>query len=63
MLRALAEDALTAHPLRVADALQLASALIWCGSQPRGRRFVCLDERLRTAASRSGFVVLPNNAG
>ena len=58
-LRALAEQALTAHPLRAADALQLGSALIWCGSQPRGRAFVCLDERLRTAASRSGFVLLP----
>jgi hypothetical protein len=61
-LRGLAEQALTTHPLRAADALQLASALIWCGSQPRGRTFVCLDERLRTAASRSGFVLLPANA-
>jgi predicted nucleic acid-binding protein len=61
-LRALAEQALTAHPLRAADALQLASALIWCGSQPRGRAFVCLDERLRTAATRQGFDVMPNQA-
>ena len=61
-LRALAEQALTAHPLRAADALQLASALIWCGSQPRGHPFVCLDERLRAVASRSGFDVLPNQA-
>lgn len=60
-LRALAEQALTAHPLRAADALQLASALIWCGGEPRGRSFLCLDERLRTAALRSGFVLLPNN--
>ena len=58
-LRALAEQVLTAHPLRAADALQLAAALIWCGSQPRGRAFVCLDERLRSAASRSGFGLLP----
>lgn len=58
-LRALAEQALAAHPLRAADALQLASALIWCGGEPRGRSFVCLDERLRTAASRSGFALLP----
>ncbi len=58
-LRTLAEQVLAAHPLRAADALQLASALIWCGSEPRGRPFVCLDERLRTAASRSGFAVLP----
>jgi predicted nucleic acid-binding protein len=61
-LRGLAEQALTTHPLRAADALQLASALVWCGSQPRGCAFVCLDERLRTAASRSGFVLLPANA-
>jgi predicted nucleic acid-binding protein len=58
-LRGLAEQSLTAHPLRAADALQLAAALIWCGYQTRGCSFVCLDERLRTAASRSGFVLLP----
>ncbi len=58
-LRGLAEQALTAHPLRAADALQLAAALIWCGPQTRGCSFVCLDERLRTAASRSGFDLLP----
>ena len=57
-LRALAEQALSAHSLRAA-ALQLAAAQIWCGSQPQGRPFVCLDERLRTAATRSGFVALP----
>ena len=61
-LRALAEQALATHPLRAADALQLASAQIWRQSQPDGRPFVCLDERLRTAASRSGFVLLPDNA-
>ncbi|MDP9476149.1 MAG: type II toxin-antitoxin system VapC family toxin [Actinomycetota bacterium] len=59
LLRAVAEQTLAAHPLRAADALQLASALIWCGSEPRGRPFVCLDERLRAAASRSGFTLLP----
>jgi uncharacterized protein len=58
-LRALAEQVLAAHPLRAADALQLASARIWCGDEPRGRPFVCLDERLRTAASRAGFAVFP----
>lgn len=62
-LRTLAEQALTVHSLRAADALQLASALIWCGSQPQGRPFVCLDDRLRKAASRSGFVLLPDKAG
>ena len=62
-LRTLAEQALFTHPLRAADALQLAAALIWCGEQPQGRPFVCLDERLRNAASRSGFTVLPDNVG
>jgi len=60
-LRTLAEQALVTHPLRAADALQLASALIWCGERPQGHPFVCLDERLRNAASRSGFALLPKN--
>ncbi|MBI3456461.1 MAG: type II toxin-antitoxin system VapC family toxin [Candidatus Rokubacteria bacterium] len=50
---------LAAHPLRAADALQLAAALVWCDETPRGDRFVCLDERLRNAARREGFAVLP----
>jgi uncharacterized protein len=62
-LRSLAEQSLIAHPLRAADALQLASALVWCASRTRGRNFVCLDERLRTAASRWGFHVLPIGTG
>jgi predicted nucleic acid-binding protein len=48
-----------AHPLRAADALQLAAALAWCEEQPSGEAFVCLDERLREAARREGFTVLP----
>ncbi len=62
-LRDLAVQNLVAHPLRAADALQLASALIWCGSQPKGHGFVSLDVRLRTAASRSGFTLLPDSMG
>lgn len=62
-LRTLAEQTLAVHSLRAADTLQLASALIWCESQPGGRPFVCLDDRLRNAASRSGFVLLPDKAG
>lgn len=62
-LRTLAEQALSIHSLRAADALQLAAALIWSGEQPQGRPFVCLDERLRNAATRSGFILLPGNAG
>jgi len=74
-LRALVEDADTvaptddvrrragrlvaAHPLRAGDALQLAAALAWCEEQPTGEGFVCLDDRLRDAARREGFNVLP----
>lgn len=50
---------LAAHPLRAADALQLAAALVWCDEAPRGDGFVSLDERLREAAQREGFVVAP----
>ena len=50
---------LTAHPLRPGDALQLAAALSWCGEKPAGAGFVCLDQRLREAAQREGFEVLP----
>jgi predicted nucleic acid-binding protein len=60
-LRTLAEQSLITHPLRAADALQLAAALIWCGELPQGRPFVCLDDRLRNAASRFGFTLLPDS--
>jgi uncharacterized protein len=44
-------------PLRAADALQLAAALVWCGERPRGRWFVCADRRLGAAAAAAGFEV------
>lgn len=47
------------HELRAADALQLAAALVWACDDPRGSDFVCVDRKLRTAASRVGFKVLP----
>jgi len=50
---------LALHPLRAADGLQLAAALTWCSEKPAGERFVCLDDRLRTAAALEGFSVLP----
>lgn len=52
---------LALHPLRAADALQLAAALVWCREQPTGETFVCLDQRLREAALREGFTVLPQD--
>ena len=50
---------LAQHPLRAADALQLAAALIWCEEQSSMETFVCLDRRLREAARREGFTLLP----
>ena len=47
------------HPLRAADALQLAAALIWCEEQPHSEGFVSLDARLRDAARNEGFDVKP----
>ena len=42
------------HPLRAADALQLAAALEWSGT-PAAGIFLCYDERLNAAAWREGF--------
>ncbi len=57
-LREAAGRALAAHALRAADALQLAAALVW-SDEGSGEAFVCLDDRLRGAAAREGFEVLP----
>ncbi len=51
--------AVAIHPLKSADALQLAAALVWAGGNPRAYDFVCLDNQLRTAAKKEGFVILP----
>jgi predicted nucleic acid-binding protein len=50
---------LAVHPLRAADALQLAAALVWAEEQPHGEMFVSLDQRLREAAGREGFSLIP----
>ena len=51
---------LRTHSLRAADALQLAAALVWVEHNPSGAGFVCLDERLREAAGKEGFEVMPS---
>lgn len=48
------------HPLRAADSLQLAAALVWADKSPTKHEFVCLDHRLREAANKEGFVLLPS---
>jgi len=58
-LRRRSERLLAVHPLRAADAFQLAGALLWSRGQTSGRGFVCLDDRLRAAAQREGFAILP----
>lgn len=47
------------HAVRAADAMQLGAALVAVSDRPRGHEFVCADDRLRDAASREGFTVLP----
>jgi len=59
VVREQAGRVLRLHPLRAADALQLAAALIWSQGDPVRHGFVCLDQRLREAARREGFTVLP----
>ena len=58
-LRRRAARLVAVHPLRAADALQLAAALVWCEEQPHGEGFVCLDARLCEAARNEGFEVKP----
>lgn len=58
-IRNLTHRILQNYPLRAADSLQLAAAVIWSGKSPRGHQFVCLDGRLRDAAAKEGFTVLP----
>ena len=48
---------LRVHPLRAADALQLAAGLAAAEERPSTLVFVCLDDRLVAAAQREGFVV------
>ncbi len=53
---------LRAYSLRAADAMQLAAALVWMDHDPNGAGFVCVDKRLRDAAEREGFSVLPRGS-
>ncbi len=59
VLRRRAERLIAVHPLRSADAFQLAGALVWAQDSPQGLEVVCLDRNLREAASKEGFSVLP----
>jgi hypothetical protein len=49
---------LRVHPLRAADALQLAAAFIAAERRPSSLEVVTLDDRLAGAARKEGFVVI-----
>lgn len=57
-VRAKAERLLRVHPLRAADSLQLAAAIVASGGETGTLPFVCLDARLADAARREGFTVI-----
>lgn len=49
---------LRVHPLRAADALQLAAAFIAAERRPSSLEMVTLDDRLAGAARKEGFVLI-----
>ena len=57
-VRATAQRLLRVHPLRAADSLQLAAAIVASEHEPASLEFVSLDDRLNEAAGREGFPVL-----
>ena len=48
---------LRVHPLRAADALQLAAAFVAAERRPSSLEIVTLDDRLAAAARKEGFVL------
>ena len=56
-VREAARRFLRVHPLRAADALQLAAAFVAAERRPSTLAFVTLDERLRAAAANEGFLI------
>lgn len=53
-----AQRPLRMHPLRAADSLQLAAAVVTCGHDAPSLELVCLDDRLTVAARREVFAVI-----
>ena len=54
-LRQIARRLLRVHPLRAADALQLAAAYLLSEGRPPTLEIVTLDDRVRLAALKEGF--------
>ena len=57
-VRDTAERLVRTHPIRAADACQLAAAILAAEGMPATLPFVTLDARLGDAASREGFDVI-----
>ena len=58
IVRGTATRLLRVHPLRAADALQLAAAFIAAEQRPASLEMLTLDERLAGAAQKEGFAVI-----
>jgi uncharacterized protein len=58
VIRETAERFLRVHPLRTADALQLAAAFAAAEGRPASLDVVTLDDRFATAARKEGFAVV-----
>lgn len=54
-IRDIARRLLRVHPLRAADAIQLAAAFLLSEGRPATLEILTLDERVRLAALREGF--------
>lgn len=57
-VRSTAQRLLRVHPLRAADSLQLAAAVVAAERDPASLPVVSLDERLSDAATREGFAIV-----
>jgi len=58
IVRETAARLLRVHPLRAADALQLAAAFIAAEQRPASLEMLTLDDRLANAARKEGFAVI-----
>jgi predicted nucleic acid-binding protein len=54
---------LRVHPLRAADALQLAAAFVAAERRPASLQLITLDERLAEAARKEGFALIDAPTG
>ena len=63
ILRETAIRFLRVHPLRSADALQLAAAFVASEQRPASLELVALDDRLLDAARKEGFTLIDARTG